>query len=1085
MRDARTLIAVCIVCCLCSHCGESTSGPAAGNNNGWAEIDLWAVTESNESHPSTFQQVPENDELELNFGLVAVRATRYLFLYLHNSGQGNLKISRISWQQGASHDFSLSCRSQDSYTACPVGTGGWVEVEPGSDLVVRVAYSPQESEPDRGIFLVESNSVKHGQLAVRVSGEGAIPLRLCLSDCTGGQDETDCLQAQDICSDQVASEPLLLAFGDSELNATKRRRVIITNQLSEALRISDLFFETGEYNQFRIDKKGYPLPGVIEPGGWAEIDVVYSPTFGGEHRTVLRVLSIDMDSGGLAVNVSGRGLAPRLCTQPQVVDFGEVPEGESSTEFFTVANCGLKQLELKDLRLSAGTSEDFAFFEKPVLPRLLQPGESLEVKIQYDPSQAYSDVGGVDIFSNDPAAEPDTGYTGTVQLRGRACFCDIGINPVEVNFGGVVITTSASRELTLSNLGTCSCIFEKASIELNSPDHEFVILQEPPAGTRFDPGQTLSIKLEYTPRNLGMDTGSLTIWGNDKDGQNIVVSLRGQGLSEPVCDITVTPSSYQFGTIRIDENKKATVNVANSGQATCTISRLEIKQGPITPGDISLTSAPQTPFALDVDGAPGSKVDLEVTFAPTRAGTHKSYLIIETSDPDLQMGGLDCIYANGGSIPPGTACMPLSGTAGEAIISANPNRLDFGQITLGCASREQEITLSNYGTLPVRISRIFTDAPFSLTSVPNTPFEISSGGSAQVKVRYIPNAVQQDQGTLTIESDATNVTMLTVPLSGTGTAETERTDYLHQIDHVASDVLFVIDNSGSMSEEQNALINNFVHFIDYAIARNASFHIGVIATEVNNAESGLGNPPREIVPGILVQAPGRPKIITNTTTDIVNAFRDNATLGTCCSDEQEAGLQAAWMALSPPNIDDPAKNAGFLREDARLYIIILSDEQDQSQNEPAFYAEFFKSLKGKRNLELSKVSAIVGDEPNGCGNGQAESGSRYLEVAQLTGGMFVSICSNDWSQNLEALAADAFSEVFLREFTLSRFPVADTISVVVDGQLLPPSSESDCFTCNNGWVYYADTNTVCFCPASVPGPAAQISVHYSAACITP
>ena len=36
---------------------------------------------------------------------------------------------------------------------------------------------------------------------------------------------------------------------------------------------------------------------------------------------------------------------------------------------------------------------------------------------------------------------------------------------------------------------------------------------------------------------------------------------------------------------------------------------------------------------------------------------------------------------------------------------------------------------------------------------------------------------------------------------------------------------------------------------------------------------------------------------------------------------------------------------GFLREDAKLYIICVSDEQDQSKGDPDFYVDFFSSIK--------------------------------------------------------------------------------------------------------------------------------------------
>lgn len=292
-----------------------------------------------------------------------------------------------------------------------------------------------------------------------------------------------------------------------------------------------------------------------------------------------------------------------------------------------------------------------------------------------------------------------------------------------------------------------------------------------------------------------------------------------------------------------------------------------------------------------------------------------------------------------------------------------------------------------------------------------------------------------------------------------------------------TDILFVIDNSGSMDTAQASLIDNFPAFIGWAASTNADYHIGVIATEVNDAESGLGSPPRDILPGVLVQAPGRPRILTNVTPDLDAAFADNANLGNCCSDEQEAGLQAAWMALSAPLADDPGANAGFVREAARLYIIFLSNEQDQSPGAPEDYFQAFGSIKGANTPVLTRVSAIVGDPPGGCGN-DAGGGGRYVEVADWSGGLFISICTDDWAQALSDLGADAFS--YRAAFVLSRPADDDTLVVTVDGQ-----SVSRCAVpgCPDGWTYYPDINTLEFGADVAPAAGEQVEVVFTAMCL--
>ena len=53
----------------------------------------------------------------------------------------------------------------------------------------------------------------------------------------------------------------------------------------------------------------------------------------------------------------------------------------------------------------------------------------------------------------------------------------------------------------------------------------------------------------------------------------------------------------------------------------------------------------------------------------------------------------------------------------------------------------------------------------------------------------------------------------------------------------AVDILFVIDNSYSMADEQKSLDENFGNFLDQLIAANADFRIGVVSTDYNRGLS--------------------------------------------------------------------------------------------------------------------------------------------------------------------------------------------------------------------------------------------------------
>ena len=80
----------------------------------------------------------------------------------------------------------------------------------------------------------------------------------------------------------------------------------------------------------------------------------------------------------------------------------------------------------------------------------------------------------------------------------------------------------------------------------------------------------------------------------------------------------------------------------------------------------------------------------------------------------------------------------------------------------------------------------------------------------------------------------------TIPLLGTGTTETHQIDRFEQAAEQMVDVLWVVDDSGSMSEEQNNLASNFGEFIRYATQElNVDFHIAVTTTLADGDMAGL------------------------------------------------------------------------------------------------------------------------------------------------------------------------------------------------------------------------------------------------------
>jgi hypothetical protein len=139
-----------------------------------------------------------------------------------------------------------------------------------------------------------------------------------------------------------------------------------------------------------------------------------------------------------------------------------------------------------------------------------------------------------------------------------------------------------------------------------------------------------------------------------------------------------------------------------------------------------------------------------------------------------------------------------------------------------------------------------------------------------------------------------------------------------QLTTKAVDILFVVDNSGSMVQEQDKLARNFEAFIKLLRGQDINdFQIGIITTDADSS-SGQG------------KLQGTPRIIQYpqmTQDDITKYFVQNIKVGIGGS-PYEKGLESMRLALSPAMRS--GYNKGFLRDDAVLAIIFIGDEDDCS-----------------------------------------------------------------------------------------------------------------------------------------------------------
>ena len=397
-----------------------------------------------------------------------------------------------------------------------------------------------------------------------------------------------------------------------------------------------------------------------------------------------------------------------------------------------------------------------------------------------------------------------------------------------------------------------------------------------------------------------------------------------------------------------------------------------------------------------------------------------------------------------------TVTIPITGNGSAPVIELDPYYHDFGLTLIGCDG-EKELKVSNVGDVDLVVSSLdfYVSYPAELEIVlyeeinGPLPWIIAPGSSKNVMIGHEPYDELTDSGFIEVRSNDPVTPMARADQVADGDFAIDLIDEFEQDEVTSADILFVIDNSGSMGIWQTALTDNFNSFIGVFSVTGVDYQIAVITTDDE-----------------MFQGP----ILTDTTPDLATEFTDQAIAGTYGS-SMEKGLHYAELATSPGG--DAAPGSAFLRTDAKLIVIFVSDEKDWSSKTDLEYATHFKSLKATDSMAVTH--AVVGDAPSGCSSSttswaRADYGEGYIEVSALMGGEHVSLCAEDWGAELEGLAHDS---ILNRSFELTDIPYEETIIVEVDG-----TEVSD-------WTYNIIENSVDFMGGYVPEAGTEIEISYS------
>jgi len=491
-------------------------------------------------------------------------------------------------------------------------------------------------------------------------------------------------------------------------------------------------------------------------------------------------------------------------------------------------------------------------------------------------------------------------------------------------------------------------------------------------------------------------------------------------------EIEVTPNVLDFGSLIVDTESTMEASVSSVGEID-----LEVLEVVLEGSDAFSLPDQVTTFSL----APGENQSLTVQFTAPAGAAAEGALHIHSN------AVFDTVVE-----------IQLHGTGLAQSIAIDPSFWDFGEVEVGCEAIT-EVTISNEGAYPLTIEDFTYYAAPSTTAMTlrdgglEEGLQLEPGGSVQAEVVFAPDDIQDYEGLLTVHSDDPNQPEKESTQSGQGVAAGWHEDSFGQVS-MGSDILFVVDNTTTMSEEQEQLGAHFPDMLTVLEATGLEYRIAVITTDDPEFQ-------------------GTPTVLDATTPDVAAEFAEACSVGTD-GNEVEQGLMMGSEALDMANAQLPP-NDGFLRQDALLHAVFVSDEADQSGSWATHLANLQALKLNPDHVRLSAICGTDGQIAAGCSGsgGSADPGTGYVDVALASGGILASICEEDWSATTELLGWASFG-------------LHDTFTLTHD-QVIPSTIEvkNNGVTLSQGWAFEASINAIVFEPSYVPAVGDLIEIYYA------
>jgi len=356
----------------------------------------------------------------------------------------------------------------------------------------------------------------------------------------------------------------------------------------------------------------------IAPGEACRIEVEFEVAREGPSASIL---AIGHEAGTLQVELTGRGVAPRLSLDKEKLEFGSALVGAKvSRQRIVVSNEGTAAANLRGVVIEGQNAAAFSKRGDGCSKKTLRPGDRCAVEIEFRPQRVGGHQADV-VFSASELRD-----AARVGLLGSGAAPRLTLNLEMVEFGNIRRNTSQDIHLTASNRGNADLEIRGARVVTEVASDFLLLGGSCLPESVIPPGETCTLSLRFSPGTEGRLTGTLELEHDGLTGPRRV-PLGGTGLPPPTPQIRVSPRHLEFGPQPVGRRTMIfTVTIRNVGTGGLEFGSFDITGPARDDFRIVAATCQAVPRILA-----GSDCTVGVRFVPSAAGERRATLEVRSN----------------------------------------------------------------------------------------------------------------------------------------------------------------------------------------------------------------------------------------------------------------------------------------------------------------------------------------------------------------------------------------------------------------------------------------------------------------------